>query len=192
MSWERPALVAPVLCGLYGAVRLLPEAREPGPSWLIGHALLLGSLLLFVPVLAELARRARALGRGIGRLLGPVAYVGVAASVGQVLVDLWVGAVAEDKAAMRAMFQRVQDVPGVLPALYQVGPLLFHVGLVALLCAAVRRSTWWSPVAGAAGVALAAAGLDLLPVAALLWVLALSPLERRTVAVGGMPAHGRP
>ncbi|GAA3028358.1 hypothetical protein GCM10020229_44790 [Kitasatospora albolonga] len=181
MTWDRPALVAPLLFGLYGAVRLLPESREPGPSWLIGHALLLLGLLLFVPVLAELARRAR----GFGRVLGPLAYLGLAASVGQVLVDLWVGLVAEDKAAMRELFQRVQDVPGVLPAFYQVGPLLFHLGLVALLVAAARRTAWWSPLVAAAGVALSAVSLDLLPVAAVLWVLALSPLERRPVAVGG-------
>ncbi|MFJ8040862.1 hypothetical protein ACIRBX_10215 [Kitasatospora sp. NPDC096147] len=180
MIWDRPALVAPLLFGLYGTVRLLPEAREPGPSWLIGHALLLAGLVLFVPVLAELGRRARR----FGRPLRSVAQLGLAASVGQVLVDLWVGLVAEDKGAMRVMFGRVQEVPGVLPALYQVGPPLFHAGLVALLCAAARRDTSWSPVAGAAGVVLAAADLDLLPVAALLWALALAPLGRRPAVVG--------
>ncbi|BFV58757.1 hypothetical protein KCMC57_up38610 [Kitasatospora sp. CMC57] len=176
MKKYQPALAAPLLIGLYGAIRLLPGSKEPEAGWLLGHAALLGGLLFFVPVLLELRRRAAS------RLLGTVALVvagtGLAASVGQTLIDLWVGMVAVDKADQHRLFAEIQDVPGVLPVFYTALPTLFYLGLLVLLCAAFRRIALWSPLLVLVLVAtvLMAIDLDLMTPGALLFALALRPL----------------
>ncbi|WP_405017861.1 hypothetical protein OHV05_13460 [Kitasatospora sp. NBC_00070] len=174
MKNHHPALTAPLLIGLYGAIRLLPGSKEPEAGWLLGHAALLAGLLLFVPVLLELRRRVAA------RLLGTVALVvagtGLAASVGQTLIDLWVGVVAVDKADQHRLFGEIQDVPGVLPVFYTVLPTLFYLGLLVLLGAAFRQVPLWSPLLVLAATVLMAANLDLMTPGALLFALGLRPL----------------
>ncbi|WP_380278711.1 hypothetical protein [Kitasatospora purpeofusca] len=178
-------VAAPVLIALYGGIRLLDGSREPGPGWLVGHGLMLLGLLLFGPVLAALGR-----GRGVwGRAVAGVAFAGLAASLGQIGIDLYVGAVAVDKADQHRLFDGIQSRPGVLPAFYSVGPLLFHVGLLALLVLAAagagRVLRWWSPVLVLAGTVLTAADLAFVPVAAGCYLVALAPL-------GGFGAAARP
>ncbi|MET8697610.1 hypothetical protein ABZW10_01855 [Kitasatospora sp. NPDC004723] len=169
-------VAAPVLMALYGGIRLLEGSREPGPGWLVGHGLMLLGLLLFGPVLAALGR-----GRGaVGRAAAGVAFAGLAASLGQIGIDLYVGAVAVDKADQQRLFDVVQSRPGVLPAFYSVGPMLFYVGLLALLVIAAtgagRVLRWWSPVLMLAGTVLTAADLAFIPVAAGCYLVALAPL----------------
>ncbi|MFE7189018.1 hypothetical protein [Kitasatospora sp. NPDC057541] len=169
-------VAAPVLMALYGGIRLLEGSREPGPGWLVGHALMLLGLLLFGPVLAALGR-----GRGgLGRAAAGVAFTGLAASLGQIGIDLYVGAVAVDTADQHRLFDVVQSRPGVLPAFYSVGPMLFYVGLLALLVIAAtgagRVLRWWSPVLMPAGTVLTAADLAFIPVAAGCYLVALAPL----------------
>ncbi|WP_327677938.1 hypothetical protein [Kitasatospora sp. NBC_00458] len=183
----------PALMALYGGIRLLEGSRDPGVGWLVGHSLMLAGLVLFVPVLVALERRPApnrtAAGRVAARTALGVALTGLAASVVQIGIDLYVGAVAVDKADQHRLFDGIQSHPGVVPAVYSVGPLLFYVGLLALLVAGAvgraRSLCWWSPVLMLTGTVLTAVDLALIPVAAVCYLVALAPL----VGVGGV---GRP
>ena len=63
-----------------------------------------------------------------------------------------VGFRAADRGGMDALFLAVKAHPAVTPAVYTVGPLLFYVGLLALLMtAAIRRPVttaggWLAPL----------------------------------------------
>ncbi|MFD4394961.1 hypothetical protein [Kitasatospora sp. NPDC058478] len=184
---------APALMALYGGIRLIPGSREPGLGWTVGHTAMFAGLLLFAPVLLALrgllAPRGTTAGRlAAGAALG-TAFAGLAASLVQIGIDLYVGLAAADKAGQSRMFDRVQGVPGVLPAVYQIGPLLFYVGLLVLLVAAAvgaaRTLPWWSPVLMLVGTAASGADLALIPVAAVCYLAALAPLARR--AAGPRP-----
>lgn len=174
---------APALMGLYGGIRLLDGSRAPGSGWLVGHGLMFVGLLLFGVVLVALRRGLRP--RGTAGRLGAAAaagtaFAGLAASLVQIGIDLYVGAVAVDKADQHRLFDAVQSRPGVMPAFYTVGPLLFYVGLLVLLVAAAagraRTLRWWSPVLMLVGTAMTAVDLALIPVAAVLYLAALAPL----------------
>ncbi|MFG2903639.1 hypothetical protein ACGF13_01015 [Kitasatospora sp. NPDC048286] len=180
---------APALMALYGGIRLVPGSRAPGPGWTAGHAAMFAGLLLFVPVLLALYRRLAPRGTagrvGAGAALG-AAFAGLLCSLAQIGVDLVVGLVAADKAEQSRLFDRVQGVPGVLPAVYQVGPLLFYVGLLALLTAAAagrsRALPWWSPALVLLGTLATGVDLALIPLAAACYLLALAPLARPAAA----------
>lgn len=193
-TWRRSAFAAaPVCMTAYGLIRLIDDRHGPGPDWSLGHLALLAGVLLFVPVFLGL-RRAAAPGRGrvrrwfadAGAGLG---LLGVVAVTGQVLIDLFVGYCSVDRATMDELFERVQSHAGVKPAFYTVGPLLFYVGLVLLMTqlAALRAIAAWRPVVVVAGIVLAAGDLDLLPVAGVLFLLALAPLGELPGAVGPTP-----
>ncbi len=177
-------VAAPVLMALYGGIRLLDGSRDPGPGWLIGHSLMLLGLLLFAPLLVALERapgpRRTVAARLAGRAALGAALTGLAASLGQIAIDLYVGAVAVDKADQSRMFEAIQSRPGVEPLFYSAVPLLFHLGLLVLLVAAsvgagrvLRR---WSPVLVFAATALTAADLAFVPLAAVGYLVALAPL----------------
>ncbi|MEE1809707.1 hypothetical protein [Streptomyces sp. BE133] len=180
-------LAGPALMAGYGAVRLLGRAVSdygPGVWWTLAHLLFLAGVLAFVPVFLGL--RKTAVVRGGRQVAVEVAawagLVGAAAVAVQAVIDLAVAFVAADKQAMSEMFDRVQGVPGVMPLVYTVVPLLFWFGLLALitLLAFFRRDLVraWAPVAVLAGVVLTAMNLDLLPVGALCIGLALLPVRR--------------
>ncbi|MBO1413396.1 hypothetical protein [Streptomyces sp. FH025] len=181
---------APALMALYGGIRLLPGSREPGLGWTAGHTAMFAALLLFVPLLLALRRPLAPRGTAAGRLAAGAALgtalVGLAASLVQIGIDLYVGLAAADKAEQSRLFSRVQDIPGVLPAVYRVGPLLFYVGLLALLVAAsvgaARTLRWWSPVLMLVGTVATAADLAFIPFAALCYLGALAPLARPATA----------
>ncbi|MEU9074938.1 hypothetical protein ACFYUY_16175 [Kitasatospora sp. NPDC004745] len=179
------AVAAPALMALYGGIRLVPGSRAPGLGWTAGHTAMFAGLLLFAPVLVALrgllAPRSAAGRAAAGAALG-TAFAGLACSLVQIGIDLYVGVVAADKADQSRLFDRVQGVPGVLPLVYQVGPLLFYVGLLALLVAAAagpaRALRWWSPVLMLVGTAASGVDLALIPVAAVCYLAALAPLVR--------------
>ncbi|MEV7772035.1 hypothetical protein [Kitasatospora sp. NPDC086791] len=186
---------APALMALYGGIRLLPGSREPGPGWTAGHTAMFAGLLLFAPVFlalrGKLAPRGAAGRIAAGAAVG-AAFAGLLCSLAQIGIDLVVGLAAADKAEQSRLFDRVQGVPGVLPVVYQVGPLLFYVGLLALLTAAsVGRSRplrWWSPVLVLLGILASGADLALIPLAAVCYLVALAPLARPAVAPRPVPA----
>ncbi|MCX5502701.1 hypothetical protein OG887_25525 [Streptomyces sp. NBC_00053] len=180
-------LVGPALMAGYGVVRLVGRAVSdygPGVWWTTAHLLFLAGVLAFVPVFLGL--RVLAGERGGGRAAAEVAawtgLLGAAAVVVQAVIDLTAGFAAADKQAMSEMFDRVQGVPGVMPLVYTVVPMLFWLGLLALviLLAFLRRDAvrWWTPVLVLAGTVLMAVNLDLLPVGALCLGVALMPVRR--------------
>ncbi|MFI7353564.1 hypothetical protein ACIBTP_06405 [Streptomyces avidinii] len=179
----RAAFVAAPLCMLaYGVIRLSDPDHGPGPAWTAGHIALLAAVLQFAVILPALrrltgpARGAARLGAGAATLLG---LAGVLAVVVQAAIDLVVGFRATDRPEMARLFEEIQSHPGVLPAVYTVGPMLFYVGLIWLLIhlAVQRRVGPWRPVMVLLGTATTAVDLDLLPLGALFFTAALLPLS---------------
>ncbi|MFJ2266326.1 hypothetical protein ACIOHO_08045 [Streptomyces sp. NPDC087849] len=180
-------LAGPALMAGYGVVRLVGRAvgdYGPGGWWSVAHLLFLAGVLVFVRVFLDL-RKAAAVRGGRRVAVEAAAWaglVGATAVAVQAVIDLLVGFVAADEQAMSDMFGRVQDVPGVMPLVYTVVPMLFWVGLLGLvtLLAVFRRDLVraWAPVAVLAGTVLMAMSLDLLPVGALCIGSALFPVRR--------------
>ncbi|MGK4584598.1 hypothetical protein [Kitasatospora sp. HPMI-4] len=173
-------LAAPALFGVYGLVRLLPGSRQPGADWTIGHLCLLGALLAFGVVFRDLYRPLAQRGRVAAVLGYGTAMTGVVTAVGQALIDLYSGFRADTLAEQNRIFAEVQSHPGVLPVFYQVLPVFFHLGLLALVTvlALRRRLPFWSPLAALAGVVAMAASMDLMTVGAAFYALALLPFYR--------------
>ncbi|MFJ9678376.1 hypothetical protein ACIRP2_10005 [Streptomyces sp. NPDC101194] len=180
-------LAGPALMAGYGVVRLVGRAvgdYGPGVWWTLAHLLFLAAVVAFVPVFRGLRALAGVSG-GRRVAVGTAAWaglVGAAAVAVQAAIDLVVGFVAADEQAMGELFGRVQDVPGVVPLVYTVVPMLFWFGLLGLvtLLAFFRRDLVraWAPVAVLAGTVLMAVSLDLLPAGALCIGLALFPVRR--------------
>lgn len=182
-------IAAPVFMAAYGVVRLVGLAEGgygPGLAWTLGHALFLLGLLLFGVVLIGLYRlvpgttRAR---RVTALVTLAVAYLGLIAFVRQAVVDLVVGLRAADHHAMDVLYGQIGNFPNVVPAVfYNVGPLLFELGLAGLVIQLAvfrpRRLPWWSPALFLLGAVLIAVNLDLLPLGAALFALALAPAAR--------------
>ncbi|MEU7895904.1 hypothetical protein AB0B45_23995 [Nonomuraea sp. NPDC049152] len=87
----------------------------------------------------------------------------------------------ERAAACVAEPQHARALPGVDLAFYQVGPQLLYVGVVALtgMPAYLRLLPRWSVGLVLVSSLLPVATLDLLPVAAAGYLVALLPLRRR-------------
>ncbi|GAA2229781.1 MULTISPECIES: hypothetical protein [Kitasatospora] len=174
-------IAAPALFGVYGVIRLLPGSRQPGPGWTVGHLCLLGALLTFGVVFRDLYRVLAERGRVAAVLGYGTAMVGTATGVGQVLIDLYSGFRADTLAEQNRFFAEVQSYPGVLPIFYQVLPVFFHLGLLAMVIvlAVRRRLPFWSPLAILAGVVAMAASMDMMTVGVAFYALALLPLYRQ-------------
>jgi hypothetical protein len=112
-----------------------------------------------------------------GAVLG---LLGIGAVLGQAAVDLYVGAVSADRAAMNSRYDHVQSHPGVTPLLYSVVPVFFYLGLLLLTGALAfgrpRRIGLHAPLCVLLGTLVMAASLDLMPVGALLYSAAFGPL----------------
>ncbi|MDL4776112.1 hypothetical protein [Actinomadura xylanilytica] len=187
MNRNLPFIAAPLLATVYGLVRLVDGigGRGPGFFWTAGHAAFLAALVLFVPALLEMRRRA---GRGgFATVTAVVGIVGIGFAMAQIGIDIIVGVLATDDAHMQRMFHDVQSVPGVGLAVYEAGPPLFYLGLLAAMIhlAVVRVVPVWAPVVLTLGVVVSMVDLDLLPLAGLLMTAALVPLVRPV----RVPAH---
>ncbi|MEU8529092.1 MULTISPECIES: hypothetical protein [Streptomyces] len=180
----RTAFIAAPLCLLaYGAIRLSDPDHGPGPAWTISHVAMIAGVLLFGPVLLGLLRLsepATGAARLSARAATLVGLAGVAAVTAQGVIDLVVGLRADDRAGMNRLFDEIQSVPALMPVVYTVVPILFYVGLLWLTIqlAVQRRVGVWCPVLVVLGTATMAASLDLIPVGALLFCVALFPLGR--------------
>ncbi|WP_242882754.1 hypothetical protein [Actinomadura litoris] len=198
--------LAPALMLAYGVVRLI-DGRDgqhgPGPAWTVGHLLFFGSLVLYGGVIAGLYGRIRATGGGTARrvatgVMTAVAGFGLVTFVRVTIVDLVVGVRAADAAEKSMLADRYADVPAVLPqAVYEIGPVLFMLGLVALLVQYAVRApggravTALSPVLVVLSFVAITLDLDLLPAgAALIWIaLAICTRDRSSSATVPAGAH---
>jgi hypothetical protein len=194
-------MAGPSLLLAYGCARLvdgLDGAHGPGPAWTVGHGFFLVGLILFgvlmfglrrlVPGSATPRRLLAAIACGLGAL-------GIAAFVRVVVLDLAIGSRATDHADMARVSARIGNFPGVPEEVDDLGPMLFMVGLLTLLIQLAllrpRRLPWWSPVLAAAAFLAVTADLDLLPLAGLLFLVALTPLvSRQPSSLPGAPRIG--
>ncbi|MFJ5156792.1 hypothetical protein ACIQCF_35640 [Streptomyces sp. NPDC088353] len=184
----RTAFIAAPLCMLAnGVIRLSDPDHGPGLTWTSGHIALIAGALLFAAIFLGLLRlskpttSAARLSIQAATLLGLVRVVAVTA---QGVIDLVVGFRADDLAGMDRFFESIQSHPRVMPTVYTVGSNLFFVGLLWLVIqlAVQRRIGVWRPVLVVLGTAAMAASLDLMPLGALLFCAALSPLGRNATA----------
>jgi hypothetical protein len=174
-------LAAPVFVLLYGLIRLFGGRHGPSFGWSVGHLIFLVGIALFAPVVVELRRQVRR-GSWLWKLLADlsalVAGLGLLAQFVQIVIDLMAGTRGGNSASMDAYFDRVQAIPGVEPAIYTVGPVLFYVGLLALaVLLAIQQPSRWTVAAAVLvgfGVMMPAISLDLIPVGAVLLLLGLA------------------
>lgn len=189
-------LAAPLAMTAYGITRIIGRLDGdygPGADWQIAHLFGLAGMLLFVPVV--LALRALIPGTVARNALTGVALVGLAASVVQFSADILLALAAADRTELRTLQGDFSGLPGVQLAVYDAGPLLFFLGIVAMatLTATARHLPWWSPVVMLVAVVLPAVDLNLMPLTGLLMLAALLPL-RQTPALHKphTPAHRVP
>lgn len=185
------ALVAgPLALSGYGVARTigrLDDVYGPGFDWQLAHVLGLAGFLLFVPLVLGL--RALVPAGAVRDVAVGATLLGLAASVVQFGADIVLAFMAADKEELRSLQQDFAALPGVRPAIYDVGPLFFFAGIVVVAALAARagRLPWWSPVALLVAVLLPPVNLDLMPLAGLLMLVALLPLWqpiRQVSAVG--------
>lgn len=176
-------IAAPVFLLLYGLMGLLGGEPGPGIGWTMGHLLFLVGMLLYVLVVAELRRQAHTTGWRIwaANVTTAIAWLGLAAFLVQIFLDLTVGLQSANRAAMSAAFDRVQAIPGVELTVYILGPILFSVAMVvfAALLAVGRRIAVASAVLISMGSLLPAISVGLIPVAAICVLAGLAPLGVR-------------
>ncbi|MBO0513371.1 hypothetical protein [Streptomyces beijiangensis] len=183
MQIPRSAFVAaPVLMGAYGIIRILDGldgSHGPGLAWTTGHLCFLGALAFFVRGFAEMRAIA-----GRGRLAAVGFWAGTAGVVavgGQFVIDIVVGFMSADRGAMEDLFTKIQGVPGIEPAFYSFGPMLFFVGQLILVVQLATRRTLkpWAPVLVLIDTTLPFADKDLIPLGAVLLLISFAPLYRR-------------
>ncbi|PZG23102.1 hypothetical protein [Nonomuraea aridisoli] len=184
-------VAAPLLVLAYGVIRILDGldgSRGPGLAWTTGHLAFMAALVLFVQIFWRM--RAMAGRNALATVTAALGTVGVATLLAQFGIDIVVGFMAADHAAMGPLFDQVRSVPGVRLAVYDGGPFLFYLaqlGLVVQL-AARRRIKAWTPVLVLLDLALPFADKDLIPVGAVLLLVSFLPLARRADEGTARPA----
>ncbi|MCQ4208691.1 hypothetical protein [Streptomyces longispororuber] len=185
-SSGRDFLVAPVLFGAYGVIRILDgldDVRGPGLAWTAGHLCFLAGLVFFVRGFATMrtlaGRRDRWARAGLA--LGVVGAVALTVQFG---ADVVTGLLADDHADMARLSDDFGSLPGVELAFYAVGPMLFFVGQIVLTLRlyALRRLPVWAPCLVFATALMPFATKDLIPLGALFLLLAYAPLARSSSA----------
>lgn len=155
----RPASIAlvaaPALWFAGWAVMRLRTGSGPGVAWTTAHSLWIVTFGLFAVGCVGLARLA---GGRTAVTAAVVALAGAAATGVQMVVDLAVG-FAPDQTTMSARYDSVFAVPGVKLICYDLGPVVFYVGLLALLVVAAVRRAAPAKLVVLAGVGIVAAGV---------------------------------
>jgi hypothetical protein len=183
MNLRSPFIAAPLLVLAYGVIRILDGldgSRGPGLAWTTGHLAFIAALVLFVPIFWRMRRMA---GRDTVSTVSAVAgTAGIVALLAQFGIDIAVGFLSADHAAMGVLFDQVQAVPGVQFAVYDVLPFLFYVGQVALVgrLAALRLVKWWTPVLVLLDMVLPFADKNLIPLGALCLLVSFMPFARQS------------
>jgi len=141
-------IAAPLFTLSYGVIRILDGldgSRGPGLAWTTGHLAFLAAMACFVAIFGHLRRMAEH--DVFSKVASVIATIGVAALCGQFVIDLVNGFVSADHAAMAVHSASIHDIPGVAPALYDVGPYFFYAGQLALVVrlAVLRKIKLWTP-----------------------------------------------
>ena len=174
-------VVAPVLL-LAAWVILWPlDGRDgPGVGWTAAHLSWIAAFALLAYGCVHVRRHLRAAsdrGRAVVDVATAVTMVGLITGTAQMVVDLIVGFGSSTRAEIDSASDQMTSAPGVDLLLYDVGPLLFFVGMFALLVlAAVRRQV------GPASAVLFLAGFVLIGVDD-----ALSPIGLAAIWLGLLP-----
>ncbi|WP_433797006.1 hypothetical protein [Actinoplanes sp. CA-252034] len=128
-------------------------------------------------------------GLAVGRTLvttvtvtAAVTLLGLTATIVQFSADMLLAVAATDRDDLRRLQHDFSDIPGIQPAVYDFGPLLFFVGIVVMAALATRTRSLprWSPALMLVAVLLPTADLNLMPATGLLMLAALWPLRSRT------------
>lgn len=191
-------LAVPALTFTYGLFRIADGwdgERGPGLAWTLGHLAFCSALALFVVVFGWL-RGLASPGDRVAAVARWTATAGAAVLLVQFGIDLVAGAVSANHLEMSRFTERVSDVPGVAPVIYDFGPYLFYVGMLALIVrlAAARVLKPWTALLVLADLVMPLADKDLIPVGALLLSVSFAQiarvLESRRAASGAADARG--
>jgi hypothetical protein len=149
-------IAAPALF-LAGWIVIVATREGAIRDWLLAHVLLFSGTVLLIPALFELRSVARSFGSdGTAETGMLLALAGLPFWCGQLAIDLAVGLVVPDRAAMGATFDRITSQPLMSLAFYTIGPALLWVG-VGVLAVAVALSSapfGWAGWVTALGVVL--------------------------------------
>lgn len=189
----RPTLIrasfvaAPTFLFLYGIAHFvdgLDGVYGPGIAWVVGHVMFLLGLLTFGLVIVGLYRRvsritsSRRLIAGLALILG---LVGVIVFARVAAIDIITGLRAQDNAAMGIISSQLNAYPSaVLVPYFNIGPLLFQLGMLILMLQLAilkpRQLPWWSPITLLLGFLLLGFDLNLLVPGSIVVGVALIPL----------------
>ncbi|MEU8102172.1 hypothetical protein AB0C18_00420 [Nonomuraea muscovyensis] len=193
MNVRTAFVAAPLLILAYGLIRIadgFDGERGPGLAWTTGHLAFLAALVLFVPIFREMRRMLGGTPLATAGLV--IGVAGLACAGTQFVIDIVVGFMAADHAAMGVLFDQVKAVPGVQLAVYDAGPFFFYAAQLMLVThlAARRQVKAWTPLLVLLDVALPVIDRDFIPVGALLLLVSFLPLARRSApAPRHIPAH---
>jgi hypothetical protein len=180
-------VAAPTFLFAYGITRIvdgLDGSYGPGFAWTLGHIMFLLAFILFGFVITELGFRTRN-GNSFRKFITWLAVIlgmaGVLDFIRVAIIDIIVGFRARDHASMSAISHQLNSYPSTsLAPLYNVGPILFQLGLIIitlqLIVTKPRQLSWWSLGFLILGFLLLATNLGLLPLSAIFIGLAFSPL----------------
>ncbi|MER5320565.1 hypothetical protein [Streptosporangium roseum] len=174
-------VAAPLLVLAYGVIRILDGldgSRGPGLAWTTGHLAFLAALALFVPIFWEMRRMANR--DALSTVSAVMGTVGILAVSAQFVIDIAVGFLSADHAAMGVLFDRIQAVPGVSLAIYDGGPYLFYLGQLALVVqlAVIGRVKAWTPVLVLFDLVLPIVDRDFIPLGAIFLLVSFVSLAR--------------
>jgi hypothetical protein len=174
------AVTAPLFMLAYGVIRLIGRSDGvygPGLDWQAAHLAMLAGLVLFVFLILAM-RRLLAPGP-LRETVIAITLVGAATSIVQFVADIVNGLLATDHADMSRFSESFGSVPGVEIAFYQVGPPLLYIGMIALavLLARAGELPWWTAAVILVSSLLPVVTLNLLPLAAAGYLVALYPLR---------------
>jgi len=196
-SLQTPFAMAPIFLVLYGVAHMidgLDGNYGPGIAWTLGHIMFLSGMLTFALVLVGLHRRIgqdTAKHKLIAGLALVCGLIGLSVFVRVIIIDIITGLRAGDHADMASISARLNAYPSAgLERYYNVGPLLFQLGMLTLMIQMVvlHRLPWWGPVLLLAGFLLLGFNLNLLVPGALLIGCALMPLTAGKYKVRSNPA----
>jgi len=190
MNNTRIALVgAPLLWVAGWTVMRAGGNRGANAGWDIAHSLWIVAFVLFPVAAGAIARKMT--GSVAARIGYGLTVAGCAALGVQVVIDLVVGLVSADHAAMNRHYESVFGTPGVELVFYQLGPILFYLGLPVLLITAALRGTasWAAALLTTGGVLMSAVGHGLPGWARILEGIGVLVLGAGLIAGAGRPGR---